>query len=372
MAPELTLCGSVVELLGSEPSFSTLACVIKTNSEFYAVATMHAFRLFESRKKIHIGEMSDYCPVDHSSAGTSADDAEELYACNEEPLYGSVTDPADVLLEDNSYVIDDVEHDSLAEDDEGELDPIDSRSSIAGTSYGNQTQTSRQTREVKEMPVLFPTPVELDGSSDLDLDWALIKLLDQKDWRPNAFVYPSVSASPIFLSKVAESQPTQETPVFIITGESIPQRGMLQPGTSLLGGINGITPSTMWTVILSEKNRLKRGDSGSIVVDATTNTIYGHVIGSNPIGEFYISPYAAVIEQIQYRFPGSDVEIPESIRTLARLLDFHAISVLDESGTESLGYLQEAYRKAAAGHDKVEQISPRFLQLHPLMPPLLS
>lgn len=108
---------------------------------------------------------------------------------------------------------------------------------------------------------------------------------------------------------------------------------------------------------------MKRGDSGSIVVDATTKTIYGHVVGSNPIGEVYISSYAAILEQIQHRFPGSAVAIPEPISTLACLIDFYTISVRDESGLESLRCLKAAYRTAAAGLE-VEQISPRFLQSH--------
>ncbi|CAH0022772.1 unnamed protein product [Clonostachys rhizophaga] len=364
MVPGLTMCGSVVELHGTESSFSTLGCVIKIDLEFYAITSMHAFRLLEPMKKLHSGEISHHRSADRSGACTSADEVAELPVYDEEPLYGSDTDSSDAMMEDGDYFIDDVEYESLAEDEEEEIDPVDSRSTVANDSYGNQTQTSGQMRDVKEMLALFPTPHELDESGELDLDWALIKLVDQQDWRPNAFVYPSISSSPVFLSKVDESQPTQETPVFIITSETTPQRGMLQPGTSLLGGINGRTPSTMWTVVLSEQNSLKRGDSGSIVVDATTNTIYGHVVGSNPIGEIYISPYAAVLEQIQHRFPGSTVAIPEPISTLACLVDFYTMLVRDERSLESLRRLEEAYRKAAAGLDEVERISPRIFQPH--------
>lgn len=107
-----------------------------------------------------------------------------------------------------------------------------------------------------------------------------------------------------------------------------------------------------------------RGDSGSIVVDAVTNTIYGHVVGSNLIGEVYISPYAAVFEQIQGGFPGSAVAIPEPISTLANLISVCTMSVRDESGLEFLGRLEEAYGKATAGLDGANPISPRYLQLH--------
>lgn len=106
-------------------------------------------------------------------------EAAELPVFDEEPLYGSDIDPSDALLEDGDFFIDDVEYESLAEDDEGELDPLDSRSIVANDSYGNQTQTSGQTGEAKETFAVFPTPHELDESGELDLDWALIKLVDQ-------------------------------------------------------------------------------------------------------------------------------------------------------------------------------------------------
>lgn len=83
------MCGSVVELLGSESSISTLGCVIKIDSEFHAITSMHAFRQFEPMTFLHSGEMSDYRSVDSSSAGTSADKAAELPVCDEESLYGS-------------------------------------------------------------------------------------------------------------------------------------------------------------------------------------------------------------------------------------------------------------------------------------------
>jgi hypothetical protein len=255
MVPGLTMCGSVVENLGSESSFSTLGCVIKIDSAFYAITSRHAFSLFEPRKELLSGEMSGHQPVDHSSAGTSTNGTEKRRVCDcEPPLCGPDTNPSDTLPDDNGYLIDDVVYESLTDNDQGVLEPVDSRSAIANASHGNQKHTSGQTRELQKMPALLPTPDELDESGELDLDWALIKLVDQQDWRPNAFFYPSVSSSPMFLSQVVKSQPTKETPVLILTGGPTPQRGMLQPGISLLGGINGRTPSRMWTVVLTEKN----------------------------------------------------------------------------------------------------------------------
>lgn len=65
---------------------------------------------------------------------------------------------------------------------------------------------------------------------------------------------------------------------------------------------------------------MQKGDSGSIVIDAVTDAIYGHVIGVNPIGEVYVSPYAAIFEQIRKMFPRQKVEILDPVRTLKPLV----------------------------------------------------
>lgn len=56
---------------------------------------------------------------------------------------------------------------------------------------------------------------------------------------------------------------------------------------------------------------LKAGDSGSLVLDARTLIIYGHVVGSNPLGEVYVSPYRAIFDQIRRRFPQSRITISD-------------------------------------------------------------
>ena len=54
---------------------------------------------------------------------------------------------------------------------------------------------------------------------------------------------------------------------------------------------------------------IKPSDSGSLVVDATSHVIYGHVVGTNPLGEVYISPYSRILEQIQRQFPWTAVHL---------------------------------------------------------------
>ncbi|KAJ3545957.1 hypothetical protein NM208_g2256 [Fusarium decemcellulare] len=363
MTTGLTMSGSIVEIPNSERSFSTVGCVIRIGSDFYAITSMHAFELLEPTKELEREEVPDNQLIDGSSTNTFVKEAVEPLVYGGESHHGSDTDHLDAMPEDGDYFIDDVTYESLSEDEEGSSDLAESGLIFANNFYGDHNKTSSQAGEFKDMFALFPTSQELGRSGELDLDWALIKLVDPQDWRPNAFIHPSFPSNPVYLTKVAESQPTQETPVFIVTREAILQSGFLQPGTSLLGGINGISPSALWTVVLSEQSSLKRGDSGSIVVDATTSTIYGHVVGSNPIGEVYISPYAAILEQIQHRFPESEIAIPDPTVTLANLISYIQ-SVREEDDSTSVEYLYDAHRAAITGSNKAERVSPQVLRPH--------
>ncbi|KAM5380862.1 hypothetical protein ACJZ2D_003386 [Fusarium nematophilum] len=350
MMPELTMCGSIVEGFATESAFATIGCVINIDSEYYAITAMHAFQS-QSRPDIY-GRGTCDCPsVENSSTGGSAGEATkkatEFSPYNEATPNGSYTRLLDVMPEELGHSIDDFEYESLIDDDDDEVsESTNNRSTSLSDSRGNQGETNVQLTESKEILMIFPSTPERD-EGELDLDWALIKLTDPRDWRPNAFYYPRISSKLIFLSEVARRQPACEKPVVIITA-GIPLRGMLQPGTSMLGGVNGRIPSRMWTVMLSEQNSLKKGDSGSIVVDAENDRIYGHVVGSNPIGEVYISPYGAIIDQIQHRFPRSSVALPKPLETLASLIDFHTASARDDTSTGLVRRLQKTHSKAAA------------------------
>lgn len=55
---------------------------------------------------------------------------------------------------------------------------------------------------------------------------------------------------------------------------------------------------------------LEPGECGSIVVDQTTFDIYGHVIGSNIIGDVFVVPLSDTIEQIRVAFNATIVTLP--------------------------------------------------------------
>jgi hypothetical protein len=52
---------------------------------------------------------------------------------------------------------------------------------------------------------------------------------------------------------------------------------------------------------------LVSGECGSVVVDTATNKVYGHVVGSDPLGHAYVAPLADVLHQIAVCFGGEAV-----------------------------------------------------------------
>ncbi|KIL87932.1 hypothetical protein FAVG1_08814 [Fusarium avenaceum] len=312
----LTLLGSVVELSGAERRCSTLGCVIKVGSEFYGITTMHTFDALES--------------PDLDNADTATDN-ESFYSDTPTAVVGNDVEspthnekmPYELDLYDATgeehYYIDDVEYDDICEDEYDEQDPVESSSFATDDATLHPGVDSDHENNTQNLRALFPTTPQLRDTHELDLDWAIINLTHTGNSHINAFFLPEAPSDPVLLSTVAESRPCQETRVFVITAGGIIRRGSLQPSISALGGISGKVPSTLWTVVLNDQTRLTKGDSGSVVIDALSHTIYGHVVGCNPMGEIYISPYASILKQIQHRFPGVVVTLAESVNNIGQV-----------------------------------------------------
>ncbi|KAF5713092.1 serine threonine kinase [Fusarium mundagurra] len=291
-----TMLGSVVQLPGLDQRCSTLGCVIKVDSDYYAITTMHMFKTSqssgESPSVVESDSDNSTAPTVFTGIGVPLHNNKEMF----EP------DVYELLAEDD-YDITDVQYDSLSEDEDCEADQTDDWSLDTGGSTLHQPSDGHHSEDTKEMLALFPSTQQLQASGELDLDWALIKVTNSDHCHLNAF-YPSGRRSEsMSLGKVAQSQPQSETPVLIVTSGKVPQKGFLQPGVTFLGGISGKTPSSVWTVVLDDGSSLRKGDSGSVVVDATSYDVYGHVVGCNPMGEIYISPYRAILRQIRRLFP---------------------------------------------------------------------
>ncbi|CAI6079637.1 unnamed protein product, partial [Clonostachys chloroleuca] len=300
------ICGSIVEIRIKDIQFSTLGCTLQIGSEWYITTSRHAFR-HAFGTPTSAGHLDGESKPALSITKPATEPGKEV-----DRIYGSESDPSDVGAED--YLVDDIEYESLPEDDE-EDDWDEEETQIALDSYWdkiNSTHRKGQNGAVEEAPVIFITSEDLDKSGDLDLDWALLKWEKPNGhtWVPNTYGSPSLPST-IFLSKVSQSQPVKETSVLVLTSHQSPRHGVLQPGTAMLGGISGRQSSIAWIVLLNEKRSLTYGDSGALVIDALTNDIYGHVIGSNPLGEIYISPFVSVLQQIRQKFPGQALSLLE-------------------------------------------------------------
>jgi hypothetical protein len=238
IASRISMCGAMVEIDGPEDRcFSTLGCVVKIKSSFFGITAMHG--------------LSTVCPEPQpleppsgtAAAAITSDKTMELSQCDQGPSGGSDTHSIDERLEEYGYISDDVEYEDVEEENqEQRFVKNNSKNSISGEFF---------------VPVVRPEILDihtLREDREEDLDWALIRLQDPEHWRPNAYICPSTSPSPVFLTALAETVPTHETPVLIITSRAPPRKGLLQPGTSALGGIRGTMSATLWTLILCDQN----------------------------------------------------------------------------------------------------------------------
>lgn len=94
---------------------------------------------------------------------------------------------------------------------------------------------------------------------------------------------------------------------------------------------------------------LCRGNSGSLVVDAHTYSVHGFVVALNPLGEAYISPLAAVMEQMETFFQGLLVQFPSAERVLNELSPSYKVAGEQESARNlTTSTITKAMRDAAS------------------------
>ncbi|KAK4163871.1 hypothetical protein QBC43DRAFT_54765 [Cladorrhinum sp. PSN259] len=341
LVSELTHCGTVIWQSDSTVR-SILGCVIQVGSEWYSMTAKHASnpdissRMFKPPLKL-FRESDNPKGLD-----------EPLRDLEKELLETHCQDD-----DDDIYVIDDVEYGNVDESDDEDEDKDEEDEDDAHLM--DFDEAIPDVHRMVDTSCVFLTTAEQLKLGGPDCDWALIKLDDPKDWRPNAFLrVPHINNPAIqFISTVAETFPTRETPVLVITMGDYPAEATLQPGTSFLGGINGDTPSEVHVLILKHVTSLGFGDSGALVVDAETSVIYGHVIGCNPLGEVYISSFQTVLDQIQQRFPDVSVSLPEPSQTFKNLLLLRGFKG-DKLPSQSR-QLAEVHPEAAAERNKAER-----------------
>lgn len=343
----LTMCGTLVTAGEAGERHSTIGCVLRVGSQFYGLTSAHTFE--------------DLRP---SSA-----------AMQEDP------DDEDSDAEDGEY---DLDLETLDKYNGQQLQlPLEQPNSKPGPIH-YPSGTSKlpevlRTYETSNRLTIRSPPAGDDvwNSNHPDRDWALIHLTGRIHWRPNACFSPSQPQKPIFCSKVASHCPSEKRNVYIVSSRSVSQHGTLHTIPSYIGGY-GTRACEVWTVSVSDNDRkpmsllhiratanilaeeLKKGDSGSIVVDARTQEVYGHVVAVNPLRDLYVVPLKDTLEQIEEVFDTIDVSLPDNLGLLLDLLALYSA----RSQFQEINNISKAIQ--AMQRDRVavslEQSLKRYLQ----------
>ena len=168
------------------------------------------------------------------------------------------------------------------------------------------------------------------------LDWALIEFDEGFFERPNAFYSEDDPGNPKFITTIAKAPETTGIAVFMISGVSGIQKGVILNCNSYIGGRRGENLCQTWNVILENSTRefhnprrkssvdriysaIIDGDCGSLVINQETLEVYGHVVASNPLGEAYVVPLRNTMCQISQAFRAKETSLPKPGVLMANL-----------------------------------------------------
>lgn len=226
----LTMCGSVVTAGDRGERHSTVGLILRVQSDYYALTAAHPFhkpQVPQSRVEVDVDSGSE-SDTDYSSDS----DDEELHS-----NVGLVDD-----LSDSTH-----------------------RGYQAQTSLNSTPQRSiaRSTRPTLDIPQTQkvvngltvrspPTEDVAWNSAHPNCDWALVRLPERHQWRPNIYFSPdscSPQLHPTFFNKFASQRPSAQRRVAVVSSRVIRQIGVLHPQPSYVGGLGSI-PCEVWTVQL--------------------------------------------------------------------------------------------------------------------------
>ncbi|OCL04909.1 hypothetical protein AOQ84DRAFT_269229, partial [Glonium stellatum] len=116
-------------------------------------------------------------------------------------------------------------------------------------------------------------------------------------------------AGPIFFNKLAPMPRKHDSPSLMISGVNGTRSGYLKKRVSHLGGRPSERNCRVWNFVLDDCRGVVDGDCGSLVVDSNTLEAYGHVVGSNPLGEAYVVPLEDTIAQVRTDLRAKEVHL---------------------------------------------------------------
>ncbi|KAI0384312.1 hypothetical protein F5Y04DRAFT_293265 [Hypomontagnella monticulosa] len=337
------VCGKPVYDKSGGDRVATLGCAIQVGSVYYGLTVSHSLRKHKECTPLETLEMGT------GEVRNTAEREIDIKAPQESEGYTESIDLAET--DDDSQASNgDITYEDLTDDEERD------RSALSVWHAWNKWVSGGT--KVESQPNWFKTKAKYPNIDDVggdlddpDLDWALVelegqtyqklnviqnsikmthetnqtlslfgRLLNGIPWRlgrggEDAVRDSAIGPRPIPPRVVKFTD--RERDVLIAVSPLETKCGLLQQSKIFLGGIDGRKSSWVWSVILKGTERLSYGDSGSVVVDAETFGIYGHVIGMNPLGEIYISPFADTLFQISRFFPRDKVSLPDPLVLLA-------------------------------------------------------
>ncbi|QGI64160.1 hypothetical protein CEK27_008131 [Fusarium fujikuroi] len=259
---------------------------------------------------IIVDGISHMMTVDHLF-NNSMGDENSLFTSGDEPVHRSSSSGESTGARQNTSVIPPNPH------PDQEKQNLDFGHSIAHESAAEESLSASHTKELPQSRLaecLVGQPVPLPHTLDPPapyLDWAFVELNDSSAsfQLPNIINLDSIS-SPVLLHQVSKQPSSHTTSVYMISGINGTRKGRLFGGLSELGPLQDRSPCRAWKMVLDSDQGLGPGECGSIVVDQATFDIYGHVVGSNIIGDVFVVPLPDTIEQIRVAFNATTVTLP--------------------------------------------------------------
>jgi hypothetical protein len=241
-----------------------VGCVVQIGQALYGLTASHAVRLSRSHAAALLAkdpgrelDTISYGPITSTAldcSGNLSIATGTVFSQTGEFTIQSVNCvEVDDTCENGDFIIDEVEYDDFPDDGEDD-DSINGDRPLGAYSSAPEALIIASQEGGIETTAIFPADQSQNTSNDPDLDWAIINLKEREQLRPNAFINTEDPSHPVFFSEVATTYPKRETAVFIITSRYLVKKGMLQPVSSFLGGINGNRASTVWSVIMSDGN----------------------------------------------------------------------------------------------------------------------
>lgn len=237
----LTLSGLPIYQSPGELQASTIGCMLQIGPRYYGLVARHGIRDRYKR------------PLDTFNGMESRLDEE----ANQSNLERSTTISLDAELPytfeistDMDGIDDKEEYDSLEFDDDVVYEELSDMEEDEPVPPKMDNREGYDLRLIALCPSFEPSNMPLE---ELDLDWALIPLVEPIYQRPNAFLNPLNMSRPTFISSVVAEIPSREPKdVLIISSPQTVQSGILQPSLSLLGSINDSRPSPVGSLILKD------------------------------------------------------------------------------------------------------------------------